>query len=96
MIHMDTVRICAVCVVHGHHLSWSRDFPDLLWQDHMTTPTRSMARMAHSPPNPPPSAAVVVSSVAFAHVQSVVGSGMEGVVGAHVVVIGHVHDHSGR
>ena len=42
------------------HLSWSSNFLVLLWQVHthpMTTPTRSMARMAHSPPSPPPSAA---------------------------------------
>ena len=63
------------------HLSWSSNFLVLLWQVHthpMTTPTRSMARMAHSPPSPPPSAARLG--------QESIGSALLSAVGVSVFV----------
>ena len=52
---MESINVIGILVPH---LPWSSDFHVFLWQVHthpMTTPTRSMARMAHSPPSPPPS-----------------------------------------
>ena len=56
---MESKNVVGILVPH---LSWSSDFPVFLWQVHthpMTTPTRSMARIAHSPPSPPPSVAML-------------------------------------